>query len=96
MLHDAPHPRAGQTVKVRLEGKPGPSIGPGEYEFTIQDWVDRMDSSGESWMVTPPRNWAVLHYGNRVAQVGLPMDDEVVYGKIDGLGYIIHTSEIVG
>jgi hypothetical protein len=33
-------------------------------------------------------------YGLRVVMNGLPLNDEVVYGHIDHLGYLVHISEL--
>ena len=40
-------------------------------------------------------NPAALQYGMRSGFSGLPTDNEVVYGKVGMLGYLIHKSEIV-
>lgn len=42
----------------------------------------------------PASNWAVLHYQARALATNLPHDDNVVYGHIDGLGHIVHESEL--
>jgi hypothetical protein len=41
-------------------------------------------------------NWAAMHYALRSALVEpmLPIDDEVVYGKIGAFGHIVHVSEL--
>lgn len=40
-------------------------------------------------------NWAARHYMDRAEQNGLPTDNayDLYYGKIDGLGHILHKSE---
>lgn len=40
-------------------------------------------------------NWAARHYKDRAVLFGLPTDEEaeLYYGKIDGLGHILHRSE---
>jgi hypothetical protein len=40
-------------------------------------------------------NPAALNYAMRAGTIGLPVDNEVVYGKIGYLGYLVHTSEFV-
>ena len=86
MIHKSPHPRAGQTVHVDLNG--------GELaEFQVEDWWDRV--SGGSWM-TAGGNPAAVNYAFRVRRKGLPFDDEVVYGKIGGFGHLVHVSELGG
>jgi len=36
-------------------------------------------------------------YGMRcgLSEIPIPIDNEVLYGKIDGLGHLVHISEIV-
>lgn len=91
MLHENPHPLAGQTVKIKTQGK---LYGHNEleHEFHVEDWWDRV--SGGSWM-NAGGNLAAIGYGMRSGLSGLPLDNEVVYGKVKGLGYLIHVSEIV-
>lgn len=48
---------------------------------------------GASWQTYQYSNWAAKHYATRVKMFGLPMDDDVYYGKIDSLGHILHRSE---
>lgn len=38
-------------------------------------------------------NWAARHYLDRANRNGLPTYDELYYGKIEGLGHILHGSE---
>jgi hypothetical protein len=92
-LHDAPHPQAGETVTLGdgcAAGSPGDPA-PG-VEFVVEDWWDRL--TGSSWGVAQG-NPAALKYAMRAGLGGLPVDDEVVYGKIRGLGHIVHVSELV-
>lgn len=88
--HTTPHPLAGHTVTVKadLHGQ-----GPGEHEFTVEDWNDRV--FGQSWMLLEGHP-AALVYAMRSAMAGLPTDNEVVYGKVHGLGHLVHVSEIQG
>lgn len=81
-IHADPHPQAGTTVEVDV---PGVGAGP----FRIEDWWDRV--YGESW-TTSTGNWAALNYGIRAGLSRL--DDEVVYGKLDSAGVILHVSEL--
>lgn len=83
MIHTEPHPLAGKTVKLLISATDN---------FTIEDWQDRV-YNGKSWQVLT-RNPACIYYASRVSQTKLPIDDEVVYGKINGIGYIIHISEL--
>ena len=89
MKHANAHPQAGQTVKLKLKGK-GPGIADGDL-YRVEDYWDRV--VGKSWM-NSDGNPAALNYAMRSAFSDLPTDDEVLYGKVDGLGHLIHVSEI--
>lgn len=84
--HASPHPLAGQTVTVTAE-----LSGTGPHDFLVEDWNDRL--FGQSWMDMQGHP-ASLAYAVRSAIAGLPTDNEVVYGKVQGLGYLVHVSEI--
>lgn len=81
-MHDQPHPLAGQTVSTSSYG-----------EFVVEDWWDRV--TGGSWMYANG-NIAAMKYGVRSGKAHLPIDDEVVYGKVNGNGFgnLVHVSEI--
>ena len=81
-MHGEAHAKAGKTVKL-IDGK----------EFRLEDWWDRI--GGESWQLMRGKNFAARNYGIRASEAGLPIDDEVVYGKIGALGHIVHVSELV-
>lgn len=93
MTHEEEHPLAGQTVKVNLERRAGPAIEPGEHEFEVQDWWDHL--TGGTWRSPKTPNWACIHYQATAPLAGLPLDNEVIYGHIGRLGYLVHASEIV-
>lgn len=88
--HSTPHPLAGQTVTVRadLHGD-----GPGAHAFRVEDWNDRV--FGQSWTDLEGHP-ASLVYAMRSALGGLPLDNEVVYGKVGPFGHLVHVSEIEG
>lgn len=90
LSHPSPHPLAGHTVTVKadLHGEQA-----AEHEFTVDDWNDRV--FGQSWMFMEGHP-ASLVYAMRSAMAGLPTDNEVVYGKVQGLGHLVHVSEING
>ena len=75
------HELAGKTVKTKT----------GE-EFTVEDWSDNVLGK---WTFMANGNPAALVYAIRVAKYNLPIDHHGVYGKVCGLGVIIHDSEIV-
>lgn len=86
MKHEQAHPMAGKTTKVKADVH---VIG-GNF-VKIEDWWDRI--AGTSWM-NCDGNPACLEFAMRSAVEGLPIDDEVVYGKINGSGLLIHESEL--
>jgi hypothetical protein len=86
-IHNEPFDGAGRTYKLDVKGVDG-------TEIRVEDWWDRV--SGGSWQ-TAQGNPAALHYAIRTGLAGLgyvPPDDEVVYGKIGGLGHLVHVSEL--
>lgn len=89
-LHDQAHPYAGKRayckVKPCQEGD-NPKI------VEVEDWWDRVHQ-GHSWKLA--RMPAAFQYSSRAMSAGIPIDDEVVYVKVDGLGYIVHQSELTG
>lgn len=85
-LHDQAFHLAGKTVTIKngdLKGK----------EYRIEDYWDRL--SGKSWGLCQG-NPACLIYAMRIGlqEFRVPSDDEVLYGKIDGLGHLVHLKEI--
>ncbi len=84
---------AGQTVKTAVDIKdPFAGLIPAGSEYHVEDWWKNV--SGVSWM-DAVGNPAALNYAMRSAISGLPFDDAVLYGKIGGLGFLIHVSEVV-
>lgn len=91
-IHPEPSPLAEKTVLI----KPGallPNVDNEEpVEFRVEDWWDRVNS-GTSWMLSNG-NFAALNYAHKVVKGRLPEDDEVLYGKVGSLGYLVHVSEL--
>lgn len=91
-MHKESSPLAGTTVRIK-EGVQDPSqqmvVGGAEYE--VEDYWDVL--TGGSWG-NATGNPAALQYAIRAAVNMLPWDDEVLYGKIGGLGHLVHVSEI--
>lgn len=73
-------PYAGMQVKTK-DGK----------TFTVEDWWQNV--YGVSWMHSDG-NPAAMQYGIRVATEGLPIDDEVLYGKVGAFGFLYHVTEL--
>ncbi|MBM0275137.1 hypothetical protein [Micromonospora tarensis] len=81
-------PLAGQTVTIRAD-----VAVLGGQEYRVEDWWQNV--YGGSWM-TADGNPAAMKYGFRAGLAGLPLDDEVLYGKVGPLGHLVHVSEIEG
>lgn len=84
------HPLAGKKCKLNLRGGDAPDIKTGDI-YRVEDWWQNV--GGTSWMYADG-NPACMLYGIRSGCVGLPTDNEVVYGKVGGFGHLIHTSEL--
>lgn len=88
-------PYAGAVVKTKPNVGKDPFCGMelGNREFHVEDWWENV--SGMSWMLSNG-NIAAMSYafriGGRTGEV--PLDDEVLYGKIEGLGFLLHVSEL--
>ncbi len=92
-MHEQPSKYAGMTMKVK-EGISHPQVSNfGGSEIKIEDWWDRVN--GVSWMRSVGNPTALI-YAMRtgMSPKKVPIDDEVLYGKIDGLGHLVHVSEI--
>lgn len=88
-MHTSSHPLSGQKVKIKAEANEL-----GGKEILIENWQDIV--FGKSWMDCNG-NPAALNYATRSAfskTIDIPTNDEVVYGKIGGLGYIVHVKEL--
>lgn len=95
-IHSEKSPLAGQNVKVKSWVKHPDYDTFNEMEFKVEDWWDRV--YGFSWKFANG-NPACLIYAMRsgFSEVPIPHDDEVLYGHTqDGLGHLVHISEIVG
>jgi len=79
------------TIKKRVKHPQVEDFG--GSKILIEDWWDRV--TGQSWMFTQG-NPACLIYAMRTgfSKKEIPTDDEVLYGKINGLGHLIHISEL--
>lgn len=87
-MHNERSPHAGQTVTVKADLH---MEGEGLHDFVVEDWWDRL--TGGSWMFADG-NPAAMVYGARSGIYGLPLDDEVLYGKVGPFGHLVHVSEI--
>jgi hypothetical protein len=89
-IHTEPHPLAGHTIDIPHPDHPLTSE---LVEYRIEDWYDRV--AGCSWMVADG-NMTALKYAIRSGALGLPTDNLVVYGHINGLAQALHESELPG
>lgn len=89
MSHNSPSPLAGRTVVVRADL---PNQDGTVHTYHVEDFWDRV--TGSSWM-NAVGNFAAVGYAVRSAFGGFPVDDEVLYGKVNGLGYLVHVSEVI-
>lgn len=83
-IHPDPHPLSGKSVVVKRGHFAGRT-------YHVEDYWDCV--AGYSWskMLSLP---SCLNYMIRRMSEYLPGDDEVLYGKIDGLGHLIHVTEL--
>ena len=84
MRHSEPSPLAGLVVTIKAD-----AAELGGQKYRVEDWWDRV--AGKSWMVSDG-NPACLHYAMRGHR--LPMNDEVLYGKVGPFGKLVHITEI--
>ena len=88
-------PYAGAVVKTKPNvGKdPLSKIDLGNQEFVVEDWWENV--TGKSWMFSDG-NIAALAYAVRTGlrHGEVPLDNEVLYGKIGNLGFLFHVSEL--
>lgn len=96
MIHAEASPLAGTTVRIR-EGVKDPVQGAvvGGAEYRVEDWWDRVGS--QPWGMAQD-NPACLHYAMRIISQdpAIPVDGDVLYGKIGYFGHLVHISEVDG
>ncbi len=61
-----------------------------DYWININDGISWKDSNGN-----PAALEYALRIGMKIQDEKVPLDDNVVYGKIDGLGHLFHESELI-
>ncbi|GAI38103.1 unnamed protein product, partial [marine sediment metagenome] len=79
---------AGRTLTIKSGDLAG-------QEITIEDWGQNVHG-GESWMASGFQPPAVIQYAARVPIDNLPVDDDVLYGEIKNVGFLVHISELEG
>lgn len=87
-IHEEPSELAGKKVKIKDRANKL-----GGQTIRIEDWWDKV--SGGSWMGADG-NPACLQYALRTgtSPKQVPMDNEVLYGKIGALGHLVHVTEL--
>lgn len=101
LVHPDSHPLAGKTITVKLKGAPHQRLTDG-VQMEVEDWwsIAHEDNElGSLPALLSSRSPAAINYIVRAQVAGIPLDDDVIYGKVFdgqplGLGYIIHSSEI--
>jgi len=85
-------PLAGTIVKIKA-GVQDPVQGQvvEGAEYHVEDYWHVL--TGGSWM-NANGNPAALQYALRSSVNRLPLDNDVLYGKIGSLGHLVHVSEI--
>lgn len=97
-MHKSESPLRGVPVKLLdgLEAAMTPSYETIELsgeEFVVDDWWDRVN--GASWQDSTDK--LSFTYNARQARAGyLPMDDEVLLGRIGNKEVLVHLAEIDG
>lgn len=81
----------GQIVKIKPEVLHPQDKNFGGSEYRVEGYWDEL--TGKSWMHSD-ENPACLVYAVRSAFADLPMDDNVLYGKVGQFGHLVHISEI--
>lgn len=65
-----------------------------DSEYWVEDlWQNIPGYDGKSWMFCDG-NMACIEYALRSGKEGLPMDNNVYYGKIGPFGKLIHANQI--
>ena len=82
----------GKAVVLRSDiSHPNGDIG-GAVFFVEDLWKN---VGGKNWMDSAASgNFAAMHYSMRISANKLPSDNDVIYGHINGFGYLIHLSEV--
>jgi hypothetical protein len=83
-------PYAGTTVKLRDD-----ALELGGLPADVVDWYERT-GSGASWKTQIGVDPRAQGYAIRRDRSGLPDDDDVLFARVDGMGCLIHRTEIIG
>lgn len=89
MVHEESSPLSGKEVKIKDTANEL-----GGATILIEDYWDKV--TGGSWM-NADGNPAAMIYAMRTgfsSKINIPINDEVLYGKINGLGHLVHVDEL--
>lgn len=92
MEHDTPHRWAGKEIRIK-PAAPLLDMNSDVIDddvYVVEDWWDRV--SGGSWTTSPTP--AAFAYAMRTVVGRIPIDDEVVYGKVGAFGHLLHKTEL--
>lgn len=78
-------PLAGKTVKIKTGELAG-------LEIIIEDWWENVH--GATWRFSAEVPAVMFYAARRTRDHHLPLDDDVLYGKIGNFGYLVHISEL--
>jgi hypothetical protein len=92
-VHPERHPYANRVVLLSNNAQDplDRKVVPGT-DFVVLDWADRC--FGSPWRTV--RYPVTGAYAVRVELAELPIDDEVVYGRIGSTYYLVHETELGG
>lgn len=91
IIHSQESSLAGRIVKLKDHVVHPQFSQFGGCEFRVEDWNDRVFEKLWQEMRWNP---ACLIYAVRSAMSQLPLDNEVLYGKVGQFGHLVHISEI--
>jgi hypothetical protein len=86
-----PSPYAGQTVRLRAD-----ATELGGHDAEIVDWYENT-TGGVNWLaMAEQRDVKAEGYAIRRALGGMPNDGNVLMARVDGMGQLVHLTEIEG
>lgn len=88
------HELSGKTILVSISGNDDQGIN--GKEMYVSDWFINMNN-GVSWSVDyfkSPKHCCYRYGLHLLKNRPIPVDDEVIFGLIEGEEYLIHSSEI--
>lgn len=86
-----PSPYAGKTVQLRAD-----ALEIGSLPAAVVDWFENTDAKVTWQQALAAGDNRADSYNVRRARAGLPDDDDVLIGKIDGLTRLFHVTEVNG